>query len=78
MMTMVCLFGFYSASMQFRSYGAETGKMILAYRECYELKATPGSKPPYLLELSDASTPVIQIHLVTSYNQATIKKWLQF
>jgi hypothetical protein len=35
---------FYGASTQFRSYGAETGTMVLANLEFYKLRATPGVK----------------------------------
>jgi hypothetical protein len=36
------LFGF--MAHQYISCGTKTGKMILAYLECYKLKATPGVK----------------------------------
>jgi hypothetical protein len=35
---------FYGAPAQFRSFGDETGTMILTYLGCYSLKATPGVK----------------------------------
>jgi hypothetical protein len=35
---------FYGALIQFRSYGAETGKLISAFSGCYKLKATLGTK----------------------------------
>jgi hypothetical protein len=35
---------FNGVSTQFRSYGTETGKMILANLGCKKLKATPGVK----------------------------------
>jgi hypothetical protein len=43
-----CFVWFYGASTQFRSYGAETGKMIMASLGCYKFDATPGVKtsPP--------------------------------
>jgi hypothetical protein len=36
------------------------------------LKQQQGSKPPHMLELRNAETPVIRTHLVTSYNHTVI------
>jgi hypothetical protein len=57
---------FYDTQTQFRSYGIETGKMILVNLGCYKPKATQGVKPHHLLQLRDAYTTIIQIHLVAS------------
>jgi hypothetical protein len=53
------LFGWLDGTLtQFRSYGAETEKMILAILRCYKLKATPGFKTTRPLKLRDLKTPV--------------------
>jgi hypothetical protein len=58
--------------------------MILANLGCYKLQSnTKESKPPHLLELIDAKTPVIQTHSVATLDHAGInssinEKWEYF
>jgi hypothetical protein len=65
-----CLFDFtaHHQPTQIKSYGAEKGKMILTYFECFKFKL------PHLLEVIDAQTPMTRTHLAASYDHAEINR----